>query len=227
MSIEQKLCWVKIFQLQSMLNEIRCTDQRFAFKNSPISCLALIINLSSWKIGNWQKNQLWRVIYHFFPAIDTIQWLSGWDWLQRVRRHGFVSWRITRNSAGGAAIPHTELRGAPQLLCKRSRHDSGQSQMSLILLEASKESEIMGGYTFSFCMKFLDLFPWSAWWGWQQQKRLIKHYAPGVTNKGTALPWMQALAPGELYDLVLTSFVKTSKALDWLMSLMTNHSMVW
>ena len=33
MSIEQKLCEVKIFQLRSMLNTIRCIDQRFVFKN--------------------------------------------------------------------------------------------------------------------------------------------------------------------------------------------------
>ena len=54
MSIEQKLCEVKIFQLQSMLNAIRCIDQRFAFKNSRISCLALIFNL---------KNQSTTVLY--------------------------------------------------------------------------------------------------------------------------------------------------------------------
>ena len=47
MSIEQNLCKVKIFQLQSMLNWIRCIDQRFAFKNSRISCLALIFNLNN------------------------------------------------------------------------------------------------------------------------------------------------------------------------------------
>ena len=34
MSNEQKLCNVKIFQLQSMSNAIRCINQRFAFKNS-------------------------------------------------------------------------------------------------------------------------------------------------------------------------------------------------
>ena len=34
MRVEQKLCEVKIFQLQSMSNAIRCIDQRFAFKNS-------------------------------------------------------------------------------------------------------------------------------------------------------------------------------------------------
>ena len=53
MSIEQKLCKVKIFQLQSMLNAIRsllrCINQRFVFKNSGILCLALIFNLSNLK----------------------------------------------------------------------------------------------------------------------------------------------------------------------------------
>ena len=47
MSIEQKLCKVKIFQLQSMSNAIRCIDQRFAVKNSSISCLALIFKLKN------------------------------------------------------------------------------------------------------------------------------------------------------------------------------------
>ena len=47
MSIERKLCEVKIFQLQSMSNAIRCIDQRFAFKNYRISCLALIFNLNN------------------------------------------------------------------------------------------------------------------------------------------------------------------------------------
>ena len=47
MSIEQKLCKVKIFHFQSMLNAIRCIDQRFTFKNSGILCLALIFNLSN------------------------------------------------------------------------------------------------------------------------------------------------------------------------------------
>ena len=37
----------EIFQLQSMLNVIKCIDQRFAFKNSGISCLALIFNLNN------------------------------------------------------------------------------------------------------------------------------------------------------------------------------------
>ena len=47
MSIEQKLCKVKLFQLQSMLNMSRCIDQRFAFKNYGVSCLALIFYLKN------------------------------------------------------------------------------------------------------------------------------------------------------------------------------------
>ena len=50
MSIEQKLCEVKIFQLQSMLNALRCINERFAFKNSCISCLALIFKLKNLSI---------------------------------------------------------------------------------------------------------------------------------------------------------------------------------
>ena len=44
-----KFCQVKIFQLQSMSNAIRCTsiDQRFAFKISCISCLVLIFYLNN------------------------------------------------------------------------------------------------------------------------------------------------------------------------------------
>ena len=44
MSIEQKMCEVK---LKPISNAIRCSDQRFAFKNSRIACLALIFNLSN------------------------------------------------------------------------------------------------------------------------------------------------------------------------------------
>ena len=86
MSIEQKLCKVKIFQL-STLNAIRCIDQSFAFKNFRISCLALIFNLNvptqfpRTTVLNEKKlvagGEIWRVIYNFFRAIDTDQWLSG------------------------------------------------------------------------------------------------------------------------------------------------------
>ena len=47
MNTEQKLCKVQIFQLQSILNVKGFIDQRFAFKNSGISCLALIYNLNN------------------------------------------------------------------------------------------------------------------------------------------------------------------------------------
>ena len=46
-SNEQKLCKVKILQLRSPLNAIRCIDKRFASNNSGRSCLALIFNLSN------------------------------------------------------------------------------------------------------------------------------------------------------------------------------------
>ena len=45
MSIELTLCDVKIFQLKSMSNAVRCI-KRFAFKNSRISGMALIFNLN-------------------------------------------------------------------------------------------------------------------------------------------------------------------------------------
>ena len=48
MSIEQNLCKVKIFQLQSMLNAIRLIDQRFAFKNSGIACLDIPLEKSKY-----------------------------------------------------------------------------------------------------------------------------------------------------------------------------------
>ena len=83
MSIEQKLCEVKIFQLQSMSNAIRCIDQRFVFKNSGISCPALIFNLNNLSTTVLYAKKLVaggeirRVIYRFFLAIDTNQWFSG------------------------------------------------------------------------------------------------------------------------------------------------------
>ena len=44
MSIEQKLCKVKIFQLLSMSKAITWIDKRFAVKNVSLSCPALIFN---------------------------------------------------------------------------------------------------------------------------------------------------------------------------------------
>ena len=93
MSIEQKLFEVKTFQLQSMSNAIKCIDQRFAFKNSRISFLALK-NLSATVLYAKKSvagGVIRRVIYHFFGGIDTNQWLSGQGESQRVGRHGFDS----------------------------------------------------------------------------------------------------------------------------------------
>ena len=83
MSNEQKLYKVKTFQLQSMLNAIGCINQRFAFKNSRISCLALIFNLKNLSTTVLYAKKLvaggkiLRVIYSIFSEIDTNQWLSG------------------------------------------------------------------------------------------------------------------------------------------------------
>ena len=83
MSTEQKMCEVKIFQLQSMTNTIKCIDQRFAFKISRISCLALTYNLNNPRTTVlYAKNsvaggEIRRFIHRLFRAIDTNQWLSG------------------------------------------------------------------------------------------------------------------------------------------------------
>ena len=95
MSIEQNLCEVKIFQLQSMLNAIRCVDQRFAFKNSRISCLAWIFKwknpsatvLYAKKSVAGGKNDESYIV--FFRAFDTNKWLSGYGCLHWG--HGFES----------------------------------------------------------------------------------------------------------------------------------------
>ena len=84
MSIEQKLCKVKIFQLQSMSNAIRCIDQRFAFKNSGISCLALIFNFNNPRTTVLKAKKSVAATCRrrnatshipFNRAIDTNQWL--------------------------------------------------------------------------------------------------------------------------------------------------------
>ena len=75
MSIEQKLCKVKIFQLQSMSNAIRYIDQRFAFKNSRISCLTLIFKLKNpsttvlYAKKSVAGGEIRRVIYHFLKEL--------------------------------------------------------------------------------------------------------------------------------------------------------------
>ena len=73
----------EIFQFQSMSNAISCIDQRFAFMNSRISCLALIFNLKNLRTTVLYAKKIgyrWRnTTSHnrFFQKIDTSQWLSG------------------------------------------------------------------------------------------------------------------------------------------------------
>ena len=97
MSIEQKLCKVKICQLQSMSNAIGCINQRFAFKNSRISCLALIFN-----------NLRTTVLYTIFfcaglqcPASD----LSDGS-LQKQRTESSWQWRGNRPGSSLALHQH-------------------------------------------------------------------------------------------------------------------------
>ena len=65
MSIELKFCIVKIFQLQSMLNAIRCIDQSISFKNSGVVCLALIFNLSYPRLTILHAKKQLQVAKHF------------------------------------------------------------------------------------------------------------------------------------------------------------------
>ena len=92
----------KKIQLHSMLNAIRCIDQWFAFKKSRISCLALIFKLKNlsttvlYAKKSVAVGEISRDIYSFFQAIDTnlwdsVVWVNGLDWMQRVERHGFNS----------------------------------------------------------------------------------------------------------------------------------------
>ena len=97
MSIEQKLWEVKIFQLQSMLNAIRHIDQRFAFKNSRISCLALIFKLKNQSTTvlfakkSVAGGEVWQVICSFFE--------------QFIRAYGLVVKTGCRVSGDLGSIP--------------------------------------------------------------------------------------------------------------------------
>ena len=119
MIIEQKFCEVKIFQLQSMSNLIRCIVQRFAFKNSRISCLALIFNLNNPRttVLLAKKSvtgcEIRRVIYCFFRVTDTNPWLSSefgdfgsipdecWEALQPL---GHFAWHWARQCTDTSAF---------------------------------------------------------------------------------------------------------------------------
>ena len=90
MSIEQKLCTVKIFQLQSMLNVIRCIDQRLVLKNSCVSCLALTFKL---------KNLSTTVLY----AKKSVA--GGEIWRDMIWTNGLVVTIGCRESGNMGSIP--------------------------------------------------------------------------------------------------------------------------
>ena len=80
MSIQRKLCAVKIFQLQSMSNATRSINQRLAFKNSGISCMALIFNLNNPRttiLHAKDTSSHEREKFCFFQFVDANLWLSG------------------------------------------------------------------------------------------------------------------------------------------------------
>ena len=108
MSIEQKVCEVNIFQLQSMSNAIRCIDQRFAFKNSRISCLALIFNLNIRVRQSWtQKNRFQMANYDESYAVF---------FNQSIRTNGLVV-KVSSSEFGDlGSIPE----GSAETLCRAS-----------------------------------------------------------------------------------------------------------
>ena len=80
-----KLYKVKIFQLKSMSNAIRCINQRFAFKNSGISCLALIFNLSNLRTTILHSKKMLPAAKHFMSyAFFFLDWHEPMSWLRWV-----------------------------------------------------------------------------------------------------------------------------------------------
>ena len=84
--IEQKLCEVKIFQLQSMPNARRYTDKRFPVEDSGISCLALIFNLSNPRT-TIQHAKTWFKVARCDQS-STVYF----SWLKRTRGSDVALW---------------------------------------------------------------------------------------------------------------------------------------
>ena len=74
-----------------MSNAITCIQQKFAFKNSGISCLALIFNLSNLS-GSWLRDMTSHLI-------GMSLWFSGYGESWQVWRHGINSRRVLKVSA--------------------------------------------------------------------------------------------------------------------------------
>ena len=79
--------WAKIFQLQSMSNAIRCINQRFAFKNSRISCLALIFKLKNTSTTVLYAKKIscrWRNMTINIPFVSSTLYEPMAWWLRLV-----------------------------------------------------------------------------------------------------------------------------------------------
>ena len=89
----------KIFQLQSMLNAIRCIDQRFAFKNSGILRLALIFDLSNQRTTILHSKKWFQVARYNESYSTFFCWLlqnngSAWQCLLLLKAasNEWVTW---------------------------------------------------------------------------------------------------------------------------------------
>ena len=96
-----------------MSTAIRCINQRFAFKNSGISCLALIFNLSYLKMTILYANtavagcETFQLIYLFFSKL--------------TRTHSSVVEASRSESGGSGSIPAPCFNSLP-LLCHIAWH---------------------------------------------------------------------------------------------------------
>ena len=64
---------MEVFRLQSILNVIRCIYQRFSFKNSGISCLALIFNPSNQRTTILQAKNGFQVARYYDSSFLPIR----------------------------------------------------------------------------------------------------------------------------------------------------------
>ena len=133
MSIEQNsdFCKVKIFQLQYMSNAIRCIDQRFAFKNSRISCLASIFNL----------NNLRTTVLYAKKSVagGEIRWVMYLFFKPLIRTNVLVV-KVSRSESGDlGSFPDEFWKSLPRLghfawHCARHRAVSALTRALFILL---------------------------------------------------------------------------------------------
>ena len=81
MSIEQIHCYGKIFQLQSFPNFMICIEKKFAVKNSGVSCLASILDLSNPNMKILHCGCTWKIGSRLQDMTSHILCFLGW-WIQ-------------------------------------------------------------------------------------------------------------------------------------------------